>query len=294
MAPSLTIITPTLNQGAYIERTIRSVLDQGYEPLEYVILDGGSTDGTLEVIQRYEDRLAWWVSEPDEGQSDAINRGIARTSGDIVAFINSDDYYLPGAFATAIGALESSDAGWVAGAMDMIYDDGRVSRSEAMPPSFYEDAIRGRHWWTLAAWHVPQQSSFWRREMFELHGGFRSDMHYAFDVEFQVRLALQGEIPELIPDVLGVWFMHDEQKSVEARLAQPDLDHMVELHMELLTPSERRRLAAVRALRAAGYFRARNRFLYPALRAGGRMLDRLPAALRPRIRDRDRNSRGSA
>jgi len=290
VALSLSIITPTLNQGDFIERTICSVLDQGYDDLEYVVVDGGSTDGTLDVLRRYEDRLAWWVSEPDEGQPDAINKGIARTSGDVVAFINSDDYYLPGAFETALGALERSDASWVAGGMDMIWDDGRVRESEAMPPSFYEDTIGGRHWWPLAAWHVPQQGSFWRRELFDRYGGFRTDMHYAFDVELMVRLALNGELPDLLPEKLAVWFMHDEQKSVEARFARPDLRRMVQLHKPLLTPGERRRLAAVRTLRALGYFQLRNRIAYPVLRWGGRLLDHVPERLRPAIRHRDRPS----
>ena len=113
--PKLTVITPSFNQGRFIERTIRSVLDQGYPNLEYVIVDAGSMDETVEVIRRYEDRLAWWVSEPDEGQSDAINKGLERTSGEIVAYLNSDDYFLPGAFETAIAALERSRRPWVAG-----------------------------------------------------------------------------------------------------------------------------------------------------------------------------------
>ena len=94
--PKLTVITPSFNQGKFIERTIRSVLDQGYPNLEYAIVDGGSTDETVEVIRRYEDRLAWWVSEQDDGQSHAINKGVERTSGEIVAYLNSDDYFLPG------------------------------------------------------------------------------------------------------------------------------------------------------------------------------------------------------
>src|ERR1044072_5536810 len=113
--PKLSVITPTLNQGKFIERAITSILDQGYENLQYVIVDGGSTDETLDVIKRYEDRIDWWVSEPDKGQTDAINKGLARVDGDIVAYMNSDDYYLPGAFEKAVAALQGSDAIWMSG-----------------------------------------------------------------------------------------------------------------------------------------------------------------------------------
>src|SRR3954449_7004186 len=112
----LTIITPSYNQAAFIERTLQSVLDQGYPDLEYLVVDGGSTDGSVDVIRRYEDRLAWWVSEPDAGQTDALNKALRRASGDVVAYINSDDYYLPGAFDAALGALERSQARWLVGA----------------------------------------------------------------------------------------------------------------------------------------------------------------------------------
>src|SRR5262245_2046279 len=197
MVAKLTVITPSFNQGAFLERTIRSVLDQGYPNLEYVIVDGGSSDDSVEIIRRYEDRLAWWVSEPDGGQTEAINKGIERTSGEIVAYINSDDYYLPGAFEKAVGALDSSGASWVTGAAVDIDEDHPEHRRMWRPvePENTERWISGRHWWVLTPWSVPQPSSFWRRELFDRHGIFRTDMHYAFDAEFMVRLALGGELP---------------------------------------------------------------------------------------------------
>ena len=115
MPPKLSIITPSLNQGSSSREAIRSVLDQGYENLEYLIVDGGSTDSTVETIRRHEDRIAWWVSEPDAGQTDALNKGLARATGDVIAYINSDDYYLPGAFETALGVLQrAAPPGWPA------------------------------------------------------------------------------------------------------------------------------------------------------------------------------------
>jgi glycosyltransferase involved in cell wall biosynthesis len=278
MTPKLSVITPSLNQGAFIERTIRSVLDQGYPDLEYVIVDGGSTDGTLDVIRRYEDRLAWWVSEPDEGQTDAINKGIRRTSGEIVAYLNSDDYYQPGAFERAMSAFESPGARWVAGASDNVDANGDplpTGMSQAMPPSFFEDTPRGRGWWLLSPWRVPQPSTFWRRDLFDEYGLFREDMHYAFDAEFMVRLVLAGEHPVLLTDeVLAARTLHGEAKAADPSRWAPEVDQMIKLHRHLLSPAERRRLAVARGLRRIGYFRFRNAVVHPVLRIAGRARDR--------------------
>jgi glycosyltransferase involved in cell wall biosynthesis len=291
--PSLSIITPSYNQARYLERTIRSVLDQAYPNLEYVIVDGGSGDGSVEIIRRYEPRLAWWVSEPDEGQSQAINKGIERTSGEIVAYINSDDYYLPGAFEKAIDAFERTGAGWVAGASaDLEEADPPADLGvwQPEPPDACEGPFRGRHWWLLTPWHVAQPPVFWRREMFERHGLFRTDLSNVFDSEFMVRLALAGETPELLRDeVLAARFNHPQQKSRRLGRRRAEIRRFAEIFAPQLSPRERRRLAWLKRPVWA-WHGARDLVIDPILRLGGRLIGRLPERLRPRIRERDRRS----
>jgi glycosyltransferase involved in cell wall biosynthesis len=310
--PKLTVITPSFNQGRFIERTIRSVLDQGYPNLEYVIVDGGSTDETVDIIRRYEDRLAWWVSEPDGGQSEAINKGIEGTSGDIVSYLNSDDYLLPGALETTVAAFNGGGSSWVAGgAFDIEEGDPprRLRVWRPKPPSYCEGRPGGRHWWLLVPWHVPQPSSFWRRELFERFGSFRTDMHYAFDAEFMLRLAFEGELPELLPeDFLAVRSVHPEQKTYEMSQSWPEIHRFRKLYSGHLTPRERvlmRTWRLVRAWTPVAWVRWRlmqplihyvlgpfkRRFVTPTLTWGGDLLEHLPDRWRPQIRTRDRLAR---
>jgi glycosyltransferase involved in cell wall biosynthesis len=235
VTPKLSIITPSFNQAAFLERTIKSVLDQGWPNLEYMIVDGGSTDGSVEIIERYADRLAWWVSEKDRGQTDALNKGLRRAMGDVVAYINSDDYYLPGAFATAIRTLESSDATWMAGAARFV--DAHDNVQEVWSPYL---PAGGPQWWILAPWGVPQAATFWHRDVFERHGYFREDMHYVFDTEYGLRLALAGELPEVIQDELAVRVIHEEAKSWDRRPFVKEQRRFYELHKDKLTPRQRK------------------------------------------------------
>jgi glycosyltransferase involved in cell wall biosynthesis len=253
LQPKLSIITPSLNQGQFIERTIRSVLDQGYENLEYLIVDGGSTDSSLDVIRAYEDRISWWVSESDEGQTDALNKGLARATGDVIAYINSDDYYLPGAFETAVGLLEESGASWVAGAARFVDENGALTEIwRPQQPQAYESTIAGRHWWMLAPWSVPQPSAFWRRELQDEVGPFRRDMNFVFDTEFFLRLVYAGHFPALTEEELSVRVVHPAAKSADVAPFRQESRMLVEIFRPVLRPTERIRLALTRLLLRAG------------------------------------------
>src|SRR3982750_1168141 len=156
--PPLTIVTPSYNQGPYLEQTIRSVLDQGYPNLEYIICDGGSTDQSVEIIKKYQDRLAYWCSEKDRGQSHAINKGFERATGDVYAYINSDDYLEPGAFERVAQAY--NDGGkFIVGGSQYLEPDGGLRPYPVKPHAEPSD-------W-LVKNPIPQQSSFWAAQLWK-------------------------------------------------------------------------------------------------------------------------------
>jgi glycosyltransferase involved in cell wall biosynthesis len=250
VTPKLSIITPSFNQAGFIERTIRSVLDQQWPNLEYLIVDGGSTDGSVEIIERYADQLAWWVSEKDNGQTNALNKGLRRATGDVVAYINSDDYYLSGAFEKAMTALAETTATWVAGAARFVDADDNVQEV------WHPVQPWGRpQWWLISPWGVPQAATFWRRQVFERHGGFREDMHYVFDTEYGLRLALSGELPHLIQDELAVRVIHEQAKSWDRSPFLREQRRFYELYRDKLTPRQRALYHWDLALDRAGIFR---------------------------------------
>jgi GT2 family glycosyltransferase len=180
--PLVTIITPSYNQADYLDLTIQSVLGQDYPRVEYFVVDGASTDGSLEIIRRYADRLAWWVSEPDRGQAEAINKGFQRAKGEIVAWLNSDDLYLPGAVSTAVAALQANPAlGLVFGDALTIDAQGKPLNALTFGDWGLSELIRFRI--------ICQPAVFMRRSVLERAGYLDPAYHMMLDHQLWVRMA---------------------------------------------------------------------------------------------------------
>jgi FkbM family methyltransferase len=205
--PTISLVTPSYNQGRFVERTLRSVLEQEYPALEYVVQDAGSDDGTVAILDAYRDRLTTCVIEPDDGQADAINRGFARTSGDIMAWINSDDMLLPGALAAVSRHFaRHPETDVVYGHRIIIDEHDRQVGCWIMPP--HQD------WALERAGLVPQETMFWRRGIWDAAGARLDDRYqYALDWELQLRFIDAGARIVRLPLPLGAFRVHDAQKT---------------------------------------------------------------------------------
>jgi glycosyltransferase involved in cell wall biosynthesis len=208
--PRVSIITPSFNQAKFLRRTVESVLSQDYQNIEYIIIDGGSTDGSLEIIKDYESQLAYWESIPDHGQTDAINKGFAKASGKYLAWLNSDDIYQPGAITEAVNYLENHpDVGMVYG--DCTFIDAQDQRIGLFPAA-QTDYARLRRGYV----HIPQQSSFFRADLWKKVGPLDPSFYFAMDYDLWVRLA--GEAPLVyLPGHLWASFrLHGDAKTIAA------------------------------------------------------------------------------
>ncbi len=209
MQPLVSVVTPSYNQVQFLEATIRSVLEQDDARIEYILIDGGSTDGSLEVIQRYADRLAYWVSEPDRGQTDAINKGFARAKGEILAWLNSDDTYLPGAVGEATNYLVSHpEAGMVYGDANLVDERGQVMGRFPARQTDYRRLRRGYV-------HIPQQTAFFRASLWKQVGPLDPTFFFAMDYDLWVRLARLAPL-HYTPQLWANFRLHGSGKSVVA------------------------------------------------------------------------------
>jgi glycosyltransferase involved in cell wall biosynthesis len=179
--PKISIITPSFNQADYIEYTILSVLSQGYPNLEYIIIDGGSTDGSLDIIKKYADKLTYWVSEPDSGMYDAINKGFAKSSGEILAWINSDDVYFDNAFHTVADIFtQIPKVDWITGRCGYIDRTGNKTRT-SKKKIYNRELLRNGFYRSPYSYVVNQNVVFWRKSLWEKVGGCDKNYRAAGD-----------------------------------------------------------------------------------------------------------------
>ena len=266
--PRISIVTPSYNQGRFIEETIRSVLLQGYPDLEYIIIDGGSSDNSVEIVKKYSPWLAYWVSAPDRGQSHAINKGFERATGEVLAWLNSDDLYVAGAL-RAVGATFAGDPArlWVAG-VGRYVDEGDRELYTLRPqtPSCMAEYLAG-----LGG--MAQPSAFWRRALWEKAGGrLRERMHYCMDEDLWIRFALAGARPHALDAALCVRRIHALAKTATDQAGfVEDMAAIVGEYGSRVPPAEHevwRRLVWRRAGSCAegGFIALRKGELGPALR----------------------------
>ena len=222
--PLVTIVTPSYNQGGFIEETIKSVLAQDYPNIEYIIMDGGSTDETVDVIRKYEDRVAYWESVKDKGQTDAINKGFARANGEILAWINSDDVLYPRAVSEAAAYLTvHPDVGLVYGNCDFIDAEGAKIGSFNAKQTDLRKLEQGYV-------HIPQQASFWRADLWKQVGPLDDSIYFAMDYDLWVRLARVSKLVYLADsEPMAAFRLHASAKSIaEDDRCWPD---MIKIHL---------------------------------------------------------------
>ncbi|MFB2896039.1 glycosyltransferase family 2 protein [Aerosakkonemataceae cyanobacterium BLCC-F50] len=206
--PRISIVTPSYNYGDFIEETIRSILLQGYPNLEYIIIDGGSTDNTIEIIKKYEKYLTYWVSEPDKGQTDAINKGFQYCTGDIFAWLNSDDSYTKIALRrVAEYYLQGNQV--IGGSCLLVFTDGRP---DDVVKSFPINFERFLNFWAVGA-HFPQPAVFVARQIADKCFPLNNQLYMLMDYQFFVRVISQNPQAIYIPDILVKFNFHGKNKS---------------------------------------------------------------------------------
>jgi len=206
--PRISVIIPSFNLGRFIEETIRSIVLQRWPDLELIIVDGGSSDETIEVIRKYEPWIAWWVSEADQGQPEAINKGLKKVTGDIVAWFNADDFFADGIFAAVADAWRRHPRGIYAAPVANFYVRGKETLIRPRGMSI-ENVVQ--YWTKRSLWHDP--GLFWSRAVVDAVGGPDPSLHYAHDFDYLVR-ALQHATVEYVDHVAAGFRLHQESKTV--------------------------------------------------------------------------------
>jgi len=203
----VSVVTPSYNQAKYLRQTIESVLSQGYPNLEYIIMDGGSSDGSVDIIREYQKHLAFWTSGKDGGQTQAVNIGLRRCTGDIVTWLNSDDYFEPGALRAAVDAFSATDAGVVYGDYTLVTETGKPFLVRREIPFDYNILLFGVN-------IIGQPSAYFKRDMLLKHGYLDETLQYMMDYEYWLRLASRGVNFHHINKMLSYCRYHAASKTV--------------------------------------------------------------------------------
>lgn len=204
----ISVIVPSYNQGRFIEETIRSIVTQGWSGLELIIIDGGSTDETLDVIRKYESKIAYWISEPDRGQADAINKGLRRATGDVVTWFSADDLYAGGIFAALEQAWKKNPRAIYAAPVANFYSRGRQTLLRPHDLTL-ENVIQ--YWQRRSLWHDP--GLFWSRAVIEATGDIDTTLHYSFDYDYLIRALRHFEV-EYLDHIAAGFRLHRHSKSI--------------------------------------------------------------------------------
>jgi glycosyltransferase involved in cell wall biosynthesis len=215
--PLVSIVTPSFNQGLFLEEAIQSVLNQDYPNLEYIVIDGGSKDGSVDIIKQYDGRISFWVSEEDMGQTDAINKGFERANGDILAWLNSDDTYRPGAIQEAVDYLnDHPEVGMVYGHAFYIDEEGENVAQYPTSRTNYRKLRRGNS-------TIPQQAAFFRSSVWKMVGPLDPSFYYAMDYDLWIRISAVTPI-DYTPRVWANFRLQDSSKSMqEAHRCWPEI-----------------------------------------------------------------------
>ena len=243
--PRISVIIPSLNQAEFIEDTLRSVIDQKYPALELIVMDGGSADGTREILERFAPHLSYWESAKDAGQSHAINKGLARATGDVWCYLNSDDLLLPGSLARIGELFRDPSVEWVGG-ISVIFDEhGDRGTVTPQDPRSEKEIVTP---WSRSVEHVFPCSNvcYMRRSMYEKLGGFDESYSYSMDMEYYTRAHFAGYRLQRIPDILGRWRWHPASKTVKDGSAYRFLEEELRIaatYADRLTTADREELS---------------------------------------------------